>query len=99
MMVRGLGQAPSGLTLRTDGTGARRAGGAAGEGGLITEGARYDISVDGTVRTHGDAQEIAIEAANVLKARSPYSKIVIRDLQTGETMENRPRAPKHSRMV
>jgi hypothetical protein len=46
--------------------------------------ARYEISVDGTVRTHRDAREIAIEAANVLKSRSPYSKVVVRDLWTGE---------------
>jgi hypothetical protein len=61
--------------------------------------ARYEISIDGTVRTHRDARKIAIEAADLLKARSPYSKVVIRDLWTGETTENRLCAPKTSRMV
>jgi hypothetical protein len=47
------------------------------------QGARYEISVDGTVRPHRDTREAALEAANVLKALNPYGKIVIRDLQTG----------------
>jgi hypothetical protein len=50
-------------------------------------GARYEISVDGIMRTHRDLREIAVEAANYLKARNPHSKIVIRDLATGETTE------------
>ncbi len=53
----------------------------------IAEGARYEISVDGTVRTHRDAMEIALEVANVLKACHPHSKVVVRDQTTGETME------------
>ena len=53
----------------------------------MTDSARYEISVDGVVRTHRDSQDIALEAANVLKACSPYSKVVIRDLSNGETME------------
>jgi hypothetical protein len=55
--------------------------------------ARYEISIDGTVRTHRDVRDIAIEAANFLKAQNPYSKVVIRDLLTGETMEMQPRKP------
>ena len=51
------------------------------------EGARYEISVDGTVRIHRDDREIALEAANVLKACNPYSNVVVRDLSTGETLE------------
>jgi hypothetical protein len=46
-------------------------------------GARYAIVIDGTVRTHRDLREAAFEAANVLKALSPYAKVIIRDLQTG----------------
>jgi hypothetical protein len=55
--------------------------------------ARYEISIDGTVRTHRDAREIAIEAADLLKARSAYSKVVIRDLWTGEITERQSRKP------
>jgi len=53
----------------------------------LAEGARYEISVDGTVRAHRDEREIALEAANVLKACHPDSNVVVRDLSTGETLE------------
>jgi signal recognition particle GTPase len=53
----------------------------------VAEGARYEISVDGAVRTHRDTREMALEAANVLKACRPHSKVVVRDLTTGETIE------------
>ena len=53
----------------------------------VTEGTRYEISVDGTVRTHRDTRDIALEAANILTACNPYSIVVVRDLSTGETLE------------
>jgi hypothetical protein len=65
----------------------------------IAESARYEISVDGTVRTHRDALEIALEAANVLKACNPHSKVAVRDVSTGETLEfdaSRARASRQS---
>ncbi len=65
----------------------------------IPEDARYEISVGGTVRTHRDAMEIALEAANVLKACNPYSKVVVRDQTTGKTFEfgaSEPTAQKRS---
>jgi len=34
----------------------------------MPQGARYEINVDGTMRTHRDKREMALEAANVLKA-------------------------------
>jgi hypothetical protein len=37
--------------------------------------------------------QIAVEAANVFKAGNPYSKIVIRDMRTGEATEMQPRKP------
>ncbi len=49
--------------------------------------ARYAITVDGLVRTHRDSREAAFEAANVLKALRPYTKIVISDLQTGAEID------------
>jgi hypothetical protein len=51
-----------------------RAGGVGRERGPMTGGARYAISIDGTVRTHRDVQEIAIEAANFLKAQNRTAK-------------------------
>jgi hypothetical protein len=53
----------------------------------MTEHGRYDIVVDGTVRTHRDTREAALEAANVLKAINPSSQIVIRDLRTGKEID------------
>lgn len=53
----------------------------------IAKGAGYEISVDGAVRTHRDALEIALEAANALKVCNPHSKIVVRDLTTGQNIE------------
>lgn len=49
--------------------------------------ARFEIGVDGTVRTHRGVCEVATDAAKVLKARQPYAKIVIRDLWTGEEID------------
>ncbi len=54
---------------------------------MIETGARYAITVDGVVRTHRDSHEAAFEAANVLKALRPYTKIVISDLQTGAEID------------
>jgi hypothetical protein len=53
----------------------------------MTEDARYEISVDGVARARRVSQDSALEAANVLKACNPHSKVVIRDLSTGETIE------------
>jgi hypothetical protein len=59
----------------------------------IAERAQYEISVDGTVRTHRDTLEIALEAANVLKACNPYSKVVVSDLSTARRLSLRHRMP------
>jgi hypothetical protein len=50
-------------------------------------GARYEISIDGVVRTHRDLREIAVEAATVLKSKNPQSRVVVRDLITGTKTE------------
>jgi hypothetical protein len=54
---------------------------------MTETGARYAIVVDGSVPTHRDSREPAFEAANVLKALRPYTKIVVRDLQTGQEID------------
>ena len=66
---------------------------AAERGAMSEEGARYAIVVDGVVRTHRDRLEIAMEAASVLKACRPYSRVVIQDLQTGAEVD--PQNPWH----
>jgi hypothetical protein len=63
----------------------------------MTEGSRYEISVDGIVRTHRDSLAIATEAANVLKSCKPYSNVVVRDLLSGELIEPAASAPIASR--
>jgi hypothetical protein len=47
-------------------------------------GARYEIAVDGTPRSHRDRKDMAIEAARHLKTKQPHSEITVRDLETGE---------------
>jgi hypothetical protein len=54
---------------------------------MTESGARYANVVEGIVRAHRDTREVALEAANVLKACRPYSKVVIRDLQTGAEID------------
>jgi hypothetical protein len=46
-------------------------------------GARYEIAIDGTIRTYRDSEELAREAATYLKKLNPNSEITLRDLQTG----------------
>jgi hypothetical protein len=46
-------------------------------------GARYEIAIDGTIRTYRDGEELAREAAIYLKKLNPKSEITLRDPQTG----------------
>jgi hypothetical protein len=48
-------------------------------------GARFEIAIDGTVRTYRDLRELAIEAATRLKTKNPNAELTVRDLVTGET--------------
>jgi hypothetical protein len=65
------------------------AGGEAGGGGgleappMKLTGARFEISIDGTPRTHRDRKPLAIEAAEHLKRKHPHSTIVVKDLESG----------------
>jgi hypothetical protein len=49
-------------------------------------GAHYEITVDGVVRTHRDVREFAIEAARNLHTLSRGAKIVITDLRDGSNV-------------
>ena len=42
-------------------------------------GAQFEISVDGTMRSHRDRQDYAIEAGGLLKQRHPQRQVVVRD--------------------
>ena len=48
------------------------------------EGARYEIAIDGTPCTYRDWDNVARQAATLLKAEQPQSKITVRDLWTGK---------------
>jgi hypothetical protein len=50
------------------------------------QGAQFEISIDGTPRTYRDVKPLAIEAAELLKRKHPHSAVVVKDLQTGETI-------------
>jgi hypothetical protein len=49
-------------------------------------GAQFEISIDGTPRTHRDIKARAIEAAEYLKRKHPNSAVMVKDLQSGETI-------------
>jgi hypothetical protein len=48
-------------------------------------GAQFEISIDGTPRTHRDRKQLAIEAAEYLKRKHPNNAVMVKDLQSGET--------------
>jgi hypothetical protein len=49
-----------------------------------TPGAQFEISIDGTPRTHRDLKPLAMEAAEYLKRKHPNSAVTVKDLQSGE---------------
>jgi len=49
-----------------------------------SNGAQYEISIDGVTRTYRDRQDIALQTARFLKSRNPHSVVKLKDLQTGE---------------
>jgi hypothetical protein len=49
-------------------------------------GAQYEISIDGVPRTYRDQKDIALQSAQLLKAKNPHSVVKLKDLQTGEEM-------------
>ena len=49
-------------------------------------GVRFEIRVDGVVRTHRDVRETAIEAARFLQQRNLGAKILITDLRDGSAV-------------
>jgi hypothetical protein len=58
----------------------------------VTADARYEIAIDGTPRTYRDREELAREAAALLKTKQPNAEVTLRELQTGAvTMIKHPR--------
>jgi hypothetical protein len=54
-------------------------------------GARYEIAIDGTPRTYRDREDLARDAATLLKTKQPNAQITVRDLQTGTVTKIEPR--------
>ena len=54
---------------------------------MKAEGAKFEISVDGKVRSNRDVREIAFEAAEYLKVTNPNVRVVVRDLRTNVSTE------------
>jgi hypothetical protein len=50
----------------------------------MTQGAQFEISIDGKPRSDRERREVAIEAAEFLKRKFPNCDIVVKDLQSGE---------------
>ena len=46
-------------------------------------GAQFAIVVDGKTRSWRDSPAIALEAAQYVKERQPYSEVTVRDLRDG----------------
>ena len=56
----------------------------------MNEGAKFEIIVDGNIRTYRDTKELAFEAARYLKTIKGHKEVKVRDLVTGEIMEIQP---------
>jgi hypothetical protein len=51
-----------------------------------TQGAQYEISIDGTPRAYRDLKPLAIEAAEHLERKHPHSAVGVNDLESSETI-------------
>jgi hypothetical protein len=49
-------------------------------------GAQFEISIDDVPRSYRDRKDRALDAALLLKSRSPSSAVAVKDLQTGEVV-------------
>jgi hypothetical protein len=50
--------------------------------GMPCEGAHFELTIDGTPRSHRDDPQIALEAARYLKACNPKGIVALRDIRT-----------------
>src|SRR3954453_11746116 len=63
---------------------------------MVTNGAGFEITVDGVPRTYRNDPVIAVEAAQYLKAKIPTVEVAVRNMQTGEIKVISYSAPKMS---
>jgi hypothetical protein len=61
------------------------AGGGNGLGAMkVIHGAQFELSVDGVPRSYRDRRDLALQSAQILKARNPNSVVKLNDFQRGE---------------
>jgi hypothetical protein len=51
---------------------------------MKSQGAQFEISIDGVPRTYRDRKDFALSAGQMLKSRNPNSVVMLRDLKSGE---------------
>jgi hypothetical protein len=49
-----------------------------------SQGAQFELSVDGVPRSYRDRRDLALQSGQILKSRNPNSVVRLKDLQTGE---------------
>ena len=45
---------------------------------------QFELSIDGIPYSYRDRKDLALQSAQILKARNPNSVVKLKDLQTGE---------------
>ncbi|MGC2714305.1 MAG: hypothetical protein WA366_13095 [Pseudolabrys sp.] len=49
-----------------------------------SQGAQFEIRIDGTPRSYRDRKDLALQGAQILKSRNPNSVVRLKDLESGE---------------
>ena len=57
------------------------------DGASTNEGAKFEIRVNGRVRTYCDDKKTAFEAARILRTMKGNKEVNVRDVATGEFIE------------
>lgn len=50
----------------------------------VIQSAQFELSIDGVPHSYRDRKDLALQSAQILKARNPNSVVKLKDLQTGE---------------
>jgi hypothetical protein len=50
----------------------------------VIHSAQFELSIDGVPHSYRDRKDLALQSAQILKARNPNSVVKLKDLQTGE---------------
>ena len=50
----------------------------------VIQSAQFELSLDGVPHSYRDRKDLALQSAQILKARNPNGVVKLKDLQTGE---------------